>query len=945
MKIGIADKEEEGNMLKSSKSTAGAARTLLKIMVAGALLGGSVTGCGKTEDPQALIADAKRYEEKGDHNAAIIQLKNALQKNPDDAEARHFLGTVYNETGDSASAEKELRKALSLGMSPLKVIPDLGRTLLSMGQFQQVMDETSKLPEDKRSAEILTLRGNASLALGSAEKAREYFEQALRVTQDFPGALIGLGKYSLAKQDINTATRLSEQAVTSNPDNADAWLFKGDLSRLQGKLEPALAAYGQVIKLKPNSSLAYLNKAILEIGAKKFDAAKADIAAAREVAPNSLMVFYTQALLDFNQGKSSAALESLQQVLRTVPDHLPSMLLAGAVQIALGSPIQAEEHLKRYLEKDPENLYARKLLGSVLLKTRQTQQALAVLSPALRCNPQDAQLFALAGESYMQAKDFAKATEYFEKASQISPKSAMLHTALSMSRLGQGDSGRAIAELEKATEVDPKSSQAAILLIMTHMRLNEFDKALAAATALEKDHPDNPLVKNLKGGAYLAKKDVTNARASFEKALAIQPDYFPAVANLAQLDVQEKKPEAAKKRLEAFLEKNRKSDPAMNALANLARSQGQNKEATAWLERASRENPEALQPSLRLGAHYIRTGEKEKSLALAKKLRAAHPDDSGVLELLAQAQFANDDRKGALENYMKLALARPDSALVQFRLASLHLAMNNPSAASESLQKALAIKPDYVNAQLAMVALESSRKNYEKALILARQIQKQHQKLPVGYVAEGDLLLRQGNPALAAKAYEHAFTLQKNPTYLVKLHNALTRAGKSTEATPRLIQWLKEHPDDMATRMYLAEVYLATNQNKSAADQYHLVLRQNPDHVVALNNLAAAYQKQQDPHALEYAEKAYKLAPENPAILDTLGWIWVERDHAAKGLPYLEKAATLAPGVGDIRYHLAAGLARSGDKARARKELEQLLSTGKPFSSIEDARTLLKQLQ
>ena len=191
MKIGITDKEEEGNMLKSSKAKAGAARTLLKIMVAGALLGGSVTGCGKTEDPQTLIADAKRYEEKGDHNAAIIQLKNALQKDPDDAEARHFLGTVYNETGDSASAEKELRKALSLGMSPDKVIPELGQTLLSMGQFQQVMDETSKLPEDKRSAEILTLRGNASLALGSTEEAKEWFERALRITHNYPGALIG----------------------------------------------------------------------------------------------------------------------------------------------------------------------------------------------------------------------------------------------------------------------------------------------------------------------------------------------------------------------------------------------------------------------------------------------------------------------------------------------------------------------------------------------------------------------------------------------------------------------------------------------------------------------------------------------------------------------------------------------------------------------------------
>ncbi len=929
-------------MLISSKA---ATSILLRTMIAGILIGSGVAACGKTEDPLALMADARRYEEKDNHNAAIIQIKNVLQQNPDDAEARYFLGTIYNKTGDAASAEKEFRKALSLGMSPAKVMPELGQTLLNLGQFQQILDETEQLAGDGKSAEILTLRGNALLAVGKVEEAQGLFEQALRIRQNFSSALIGLGKYSALKGDIDNGMHFSEQATMHNPEDADAWLFKGDLLRAQGKVDLALAAYDQVVKLKPNSSPAYLNKAFLEIGAKKFDTAKTSIDAARKVAPNSLMVLYTQAMLDFNQGNPAAALESLQQVLRSAPNHMPSVLMAGAVQIALGSPIQAEEHLKRYLEGDPENLYARKLLGSVLLKNHRTQQAIAVLNPALRAVHEDAHLLALAGESYMQAKDFAKATEYFERASKVAPQNAMLHTALSMSRLGQGDSERAIAELEKATQADPQSPQAAILLIMTHLRLNEFDKALATANAFEKDHPDNPIVKNLKGGAYLAKKDTANARVSFEKALAIQPNYFPAVANLAQLDLQEKKPGSAKKRLEAFLEKDEKNIQAMNALSNLALRQGQIKEATAWLERASRENPEALQPSLRLGAHYIRTGEKEKSLALAKKLRSVHSDDSGVLELLAYAQFANNDKDGALESYTKLARARPDYAPVQFRIASLQLAMNNLSAASDALKKALAIKPDYLDAQLAMVALEAGQKDHEKALSLARQIQKQHQKLPAGYVAEGDILLGQKNPSLAAKAYEHAFSIDRNPAYLVKLHNALTQADRGAEATPRLIQWLKDHPDDTSTRMYLAEVYLVDNQNKPAIDQYHLVLQQHPEHVPALNNLATAYQKEQDARALEYAEKAHKLAPENAAILDTLGWIWVERGNTAKGLPLLQKATSLAPGAGDIRYHLAAGLAKSGDRAAARKELEQLLGTEKSFSSIEKARVLLKELQ
>ena len=67
---------------------------------------------------------------------------------------------------------------------------------------------------------------------------------------------------------------------------------------------------------------------------------------------------------------------------------------------------------------------------------------------------------------------------------------------------------------------------------MTHLRLKEYDKALAAAKVIEKEQPDNPLAYNLKGAAYLGKKDFAGARASFEKALSIQPTNFPAVMNL-----------------------------------------------------------------------------------------------------------------------------------------------------------------------------------------------------------------------------------------------------------------------------------------------------------------------------------------------------------------------------------------------------------------------------
>lgn len=921
-------------------------KNLLMLIISTVLIGGGMTGCGKAKDAQALISEATQYQQKGDYKAAIIQLKNALQKNPDNSEARYLLGTIYNKTGDLQSAEKELRRALSLGMSSTKVLPDLGQTLLRLGQFQKVLDETAQLSGNKDSAEISTLRGSASLALGKTKEAKGLFEQALEYKPDFPDALIGLARYSLSERDVEAATNFTEQAVTRNPEDADAWLFKGDLLRAQGEIDPAFAAYDRVIQLKPNSPSAYINKASIEIATGKFEAAKADIEAARKVAPGNLIVFYTQALLDFTQGKHAAALESLQQILSKSPEHLPSVLLAGAVQLALGSMPQAEQHLKFYIDRDPGNLYARKLLASVLLKNHEAQRAIAVLSSALKEAQQDPQLLALAGESYMQAKDFAKATEYFEKASSIAPESALLHTALSMSKLGQGENVHAVAELERATKLDPKSTQAGILLVMTHLRLKEFDKALATAKALEKEHPDNPLIQNLKGGSYLSKKDTRNARVSFEKALSLQPTYFPAAANLAQIDLQEKKPEAAKNRFESILEKDKKNIQAMAALSNLALSQGQNKEATAWLEKSQKENPDALQPAMLLAAYYLRSGEKQKSLALIKKVQGTHPGSPEILDLLSQAQFANNETANALESANKLVAMLPESAPAQFRLASIQMAAQNWTAASEALKKALVLKPNYLDARLAQIVLETRQENYERAITISRQVQKQYQKSPVGYVAEGDLLMKQKNPALAAKAYEHALSISRNqPTLIAKLHASLTQTGKGKEANVRLVQWLEEHPNDASIRLYLAEVYLASRQFKSAIEQYQTLLRQNPNYVPALNNLATAYQQEKNPLALEYAEKAYQLAANSPAILDTLGWILVEQGNVTRGLPLLQKANSLAPEAAEIRYHLVLGLAKSGDKASARKELEQLLAMGKNFPDIAEARTLLENMR
>ena len=916
--------------------------TLTAALVSSALLLG---GCNRSDSTESLVADARTYQQKGDTKAALIQWKNAAAKSPEDASIRLALAALYNDTGDAKSAEKEFRKALSLGSTPAQVWPGLASALLAQGEFEKLVTETEAVAATATAgAPLLVLRGNAFLALNQPDKARQSFQAALTAKPDDSAALLGLAGHAFTAGDTEAGNRYLADALAKDGKNADVWMFKGMLAGRQGKTDEALAAYNQVLALKPAHRSAHVEKAYLEIGAGKFDLAKADIEAARKITPNSLIVTYTQALLDYTQGKNEVALESVQKVLRGVPDHMPSVLLAGAIELNLGQLEQAEQHLKTYLAKYPDTLFARKLLATTQLRAANPTDAAATLAPALKTPTEDPQLLALAGESFMQVRNFGKAEEYFTKATELSPKTAALRTSLGLSKLAQGQREQAVTDMEMATTLDPKSQSSGVTLVRTALGMKQYDKALAAVLALEKEQPDNALVQNMKGGVYLARSDMAGARTAFTRAAALQKTYFAPVANLAQMDLAEKKPEEARKRLEAFVALDKKNIAAMTALAELAGSQGNMAQAQTWLERAAAENPDLPEPGMRLSAHYMKSGDKPKALTLVRKLQTANPTNPDLIDMLGQAQVANNDAAGALESYSKLAALMPKSARAQLRLASVHLLLKNNAAAAEDVKRAIALEPDNAQARLAQVDLAVRSGKPDEALAIVRALQKETPASAVNYVVEGDLLMLQKKPEPAIAAYQKGYALGKSPQLLLKLNQTMRMSGKVKEAEAQLAQFIKETPNEPVVQMYQAELQLAAKQYKPAIANFEAVLKRRPNNPLVLNNLAWAYQQDKDPRALATAEQANKLAPDTPPLMDTLGWMLVEQGDVKRGIALLEKAAAKAPQANDIRYHLAAGLFKAGDKARARQELDKALADGKPFTQMDEAQALRKQL-
>jgi putative PEP-CTERM system TPR-repeat lipoprotein len=479
---------------------------------------------------------------------------------------------------------------------------------------------------------------------------------------------------------------------------------------------------------------------------------------------------------------------------------------------------------------------------------------------------------------------------------------------------------------------------------MEHLRKGQFDQALELASQMINATPNDPVPYNVQGAAYAGKKDFVNARKSFEKALSVRPDDVQTLMNFAQVDIQQKDFASARKRYQAILEKHPNDMPVMMAMAVLENMDGKAAESLAWLQKAKAAAPDAVTPRLAIAMHYLRINDNGKAIGELTEALRSHPDSAELLGLLGRAQMADGKPNEAVITYKKLVSVQPNSERGYYRLGMAQLGAKNRREAEEAFKKAVQLKPNDAEAVDALAKVQLSAGRSADALKLAKDLQRASPRSAAGFALEGDLRVMQKRFKEATKAYLAAASMEQTTALTIKIHAAQTRAGDAKDADARLQKWLDEHPDDLLAWQYAASENAKSGKDKQAIEQYERVLQKLPNDANALNNLAVLYHRTKDPRALATAERAYKATPDSPIFADTLGWILVDSGKTERGLELLQKAAAGAPSNLQIRYHLAVALAKSGDKIRARKELESLLASNKTFPQREAAQGLLKQL-
>jgi uncharacterized protein (TIGR03790 family) len=176
--------------------------------------------------------------------------------------------------------------------------------------------------------------------------------------------------------------------------------------------------------------------------------------------------------------------------------------------------------------------------------------------------------------------------------------------------------------------------------------------------------------------------------------------------------------------------------------------------------------------------------------------------------------------------------------------------------------------------------------------------------------------------------------------------SAARERGDMSAAVSALERAIEASPRHAPMRLELALIYEQAKQIEPSIEQYQRILALEPNHVVALNNLAfaLAVHRKAPAEALPLATRAATLSPMQATVIDTLGWVehLMGDDQAASR--HLAEAIRRDPNAADIRLHAATVYAALKVRALAERELKEALRLNPALAESDDVRELQKRI-
>lgn len=335
--------------------------------------------------------------------------------------------------------------------------------------------------------------------------------------------------------------------------------------------------------------------------------------------------------------------------------------------------------------------------------------------------------------------------------------------------------------------------------------------------------------------------------------------------------------------------------------------------------RALKIQPTLLSASLQKARILALLNRQNEALKWLADLRKQHPNHKGIQILRARILLEQQRLTEARDAFYDLHKNFPEDTAILLSLALLNEEIGNYEEARSSFYQLLANGAHTNEAHFYLGRMDDTENNPLAAINHFSQVGASREYLPAQLRA--GVLMHEVHGLEAAREY---LTEQREqqPRYKLELIRIETELLLDSEqyddAYALLTQALKEVPESIDLLYVRAMVSERQNNLPRLENDLRAVLALNPQHIEALNALGYALADRTDrwQEALDLIQQAYKLAPDNAAIIDSLGWVYFRLGDIDAAQPLLERAFELMKDH-EVAAHLGELLWITGAKQRA----------------------------
>jgi tetratricopeptide (TPR) repeat protein len=577
--------------------------------------------------------------------------------------------------------------------------------------------------------------------------------------------------------------------------------------------------------------------------------------------------------------------------------------------------------------------------------------ALAALDRARKLDPASAELSAELAGYYSRQDRLPDAVAAAEQALQLDKDNVEAHQVLALVYSSWADGaaplppgqtmagvrGAAIAHLTAILPSPIMATNPNLQMTLGRLQLRS-GKADLAVPILEKVAQQVPWAAEplaLLFEAQVALGRLDEAAESLVRAAEINPRYW---AQLGQFYERQDKWAEAAEAYEAAITNARQPnrDVQIRYAAALINTEAGAGRAREVLNDVLKATPNDTRVLYLLSMAERADGDIKAAEATARRLIGIDPTSITGLRALVSALFDRYEYRQLVEVVMPL-LKDPSRAkgreiegaavLVQLGIAQQQLARWDDAIAAFTTAKTLTPRDPEIDAYLVQAHLTARR--FDRAETLAREALERNPDQPRMVRLRAQALLKGGKAADANRLLEEG--VSRNPgsrEFVIGLADLYADQQRLADAVRMLEQARASFGDDQAIAMRLANVYEAAGRLDDAERELRRLMAEDPLNADALNSLGYMFADRgvRLPEAIELAQRAVKIEPDNPAYLDTLAWALFKQGRVDEAADPLGRAAAALTGNSVIQDHHGDVLARRGRTAEAIAAWERALA-------------------